>query len=276
MSHHPSCPYYPFVCPCAFACHLIQPASTVSCAPQALSPKVPTYMTADAIQSTRLIQQEFERAATSFDQVSEACDRAERRVHFKPSKRALTKSGDGVYESQERRRRSTSSTTIPRSILRPNHFPSTLPTIYIVTFATDSIPNRPANVKQLLDTQLPQRNPPIPHVHTIDARSFTPPIPIFCAQYSGISPLIQDIVLQDRKARHAVKHSVSELLRYGESGMREVSMSVCCHAGTHRSVAIGERIAQGVKAEVGRLGCVEGVKVVVRHVSRIKGKGDPF
>jgi RNase adaptor protein for sRNA GlmZ degradation len=54
-------------------------------------------------------------------------------------------------------------------------------------------------------------------------------------------------------------------------------MSVCCHAGTHRSVAIGERIAQGVKAEVAKLeGCGEGVRIVVRHVSRVKGRGDPF
>jgi RNase adaptor protein for sRNA GlmZ degradation len=55
-----------------------------------------------------------------------------------------------------------------------------------------------------------------------------------------------------------------------------VSMSVCCTAGTHRSVAIGERIAQGVKGEVRRLAVKEGVKVVVRHVSRVKGRGDPF
>jgi RNase adaptor protein for sRNA GlmZ degradation len=99
--------------------------------------------------------------------------------------------------------------------------------------------------------------------------------------YSGMSPLIQDVVMQDRNARKAVEHAVAELLAFGarekrEKGAREVSMSVCCTAGTHRSVAIGERIAQGVKAEVQRLRVREGVKVVVRHVSRIKGPGDPF
>lgn len=87
--------------------------------------------------------------------------------------------------------------------------------------------------------------------------------------------------MRDRSARKAVKHAVCELLAFGarESrarGNKEVSMSVCCVAGTHRSVAIGERIAQGVKGEVGRLGVPEGVKVVVRHVHRIKGRGDPF
>lgn len=82
--------------------------------------------------------------------------------------------------------------------------------------------------------------------------------------------------MRDKQARKAVGDSVADLLRCGERGVREVSISVCCHAGTHRSVAIGERIAQGVKREVGRLGCEEGVKVVVRHVSRVKGRGDPF
>jgi RNase adaptor protein for sRNA GlmZ degradation len=85
-------------------------------------------------------------------------------------------------------------------------------------------------------------------------------------------------VLRDRNARRAVKRAVADLLAFGaaERGMREVSMSVCCTAGTHRSVAIGERIAQGVKGEVRRLAVKEGVKVVVRHVSRVKGRGDPF
>ena len=89
--------------------------------------------------------------------------------------------------------------------------------------------------------------------------------------------------MQDRSARKAVRNAVSELVDFGmrerskgAKGRNEVSMSVCCHAGTHRSVAIGERIAQGVKREVGRLGVQEGVKVVVRHVHRVKGQGDPF
>lgn len=95
--------------------------------------------------------------------------------------------------------------------------------------------------------------------------------------------MVQDIVMQDRKARRAVEHAVQELIAFGMNerlkvggGKKEVSMSVCCHFGTHRSVAVGERIAQGVKAEVGRLGVEEGVRVVVRHVHRVKGRRDPF
>lgn len=62
----------------------------------------------------------------------------------------------------------------------------------------------------------------------------------------------------------------------GRGGGREVAMSVCCEAGTHRSVAIAEMIAQGVKREVGKLGGGDGVRVVCRHVHRVRGEGDPF
>jgi RNase adaptor protein for sRNA GlmZ degradation len=90
-------------------------------------------------------------------------------------------------------------------------------------------------------------------------------------------------MLNDRAARKAIKTAVRELLDFGvrerakgPGGRMEVCMTVCCTAGTHRSVAIGELIAQGVKGEVGRLGTREGVRVVVRHVHRMKGRGDPF
>ncbi|KAH7363736.1 hypothetical protein BKA66DRAFT_470899 [Pyrenochaeta sp. MPI-SDFR-AT-0127] len=53
-------------------------------------------------------------------------------------------------------------------------------------------------------------------------------------------------------------------------------MSVCCVAGTHRSVAIADLIALDVRSEVRRLGIKEGVRIVVRHVHRVKGVGDPF
>ncbi|KAH5122845.1 hypothetical protein HBH71_036910 [Parastagonospora nodorum] len=269
MSHHPTCPFYPVARPCAFSCHLLP-------FPYAPSPKIPTYTVADAIQSTRLIRRDFEHPTSCIDQLSAARERASRNVHFEPGH---AKSSDGVCESRPRRRQQSSSSKaqiIPRSILQNDTLPPSLPTVYIVTFAADSIPNRTANVLRLLHTQLPPRDPPIPHLYTIDARSFAPPVPALCREFSGISPVIQDVVMQDGRARKAVADSVADLLRCGERGVREVSMSVCCHAGTHRSVAIGERIAQGVKREVGRLGCVEGVKVVVRHVSRVKGRGDPF
>tara|TARA_R110002003_G_scaffold63_12_gene5877 strand:- start:5038 stop:5631 length:594 start_codon:yes stop_codon:yes gene_type:complete len=194
---------------------------------------------------------------------------------------------DGICDSRPRERdrlrcRSASTPDIPRPILR-HHLEPVQPTIYIVTFSTDAVPNTARNVLTLLDTQIPRREPPIPHLYTIDARSITAPSARQCEKYSGISPLIQDVVMSDRRARKAVKTTVRELLDFGAKerskgpvGKKEVSMSVCCTAGTHRSVAIGERIAQSVKSEVGRLGTREGVRVVVRHVHRIKGRGDPF
>ncbi|KAF1942435.1 hypothetical protein EJ02DRAFT_511711 [Clathrospora elynae] len=186
----------------------------------------------------------------------------------------------------------------PRPILRtrtpPLAYKLPQPTIYIITFAASLTYDNEAATNALLSSQVPLRTPPIQHLYTIDARSMQPPSATLCAQYSGISPLIQDVVMQDKGAKRAVERAVWELLRFGqeqgfkERGMRrrgvrrEVSMSVCCHAGTHRSVAIAERIAQCVKLEVGRLGkegvggVDEGVRVVCRHVHRVKGRGDPF
>ncbi|USP80086.1 hypothetical protein yc1106_07360 [Curvularia clavata] len=177
---------------------------------------------------------------------------------------------------------------IPRTLypsMRPIPKPNR-PTIYIITFAADLIRSE-SSTTALLASQVPQRHPPIPHLYTIDARNMRPPPPAMCDRYSGISPVLQEVVMQDSGARMAVRKAVKELLRFGDrekskerrrrgTGNMEVSMSVCCHAGTHRSVAIAERIAQSVKKEVGRLGCEEGVRVVCRHVHRIKGRADPF
>jgi predicted protein tyrosine phosphatase len=297
----------------------IQPQYNNLYTPLTLESSSQRHITLDPVDTTTtLIQQGFSRAANRLDDLHQLCDeRAERRVRFNTpagqKQRRVTLSNDGAYDdlAYEREidrtsRRSIQSLTtsitcdpdppqdhVLRSILRPvakvirdHKTPSlgipTIPTVYIVTFSTDATLHRSKNVSRLIETQIPMRNPPIPHLYTIDARDYMPPSARVCERYSGISPVVQDIVMQDRKARHAVKHAVQELLAFGlrerekERGKREVSMSVCCHAGTHRSVAIGERIAQGVKAEVGKLGLEEGVRVVVRHVHRMKGRGDPF
>ncbi|EUC42553.1 hypothetical protein COCMIDRAFT_28835 [Bipolaris oryzae ATCC 44560] len=157
------------------------------------------------------------------------------------------------------------------------------PTIYIISYSTDLTRTESATTT-LLASQVPHRTPPIRHLYTIDARNIQPPSPSLCARYSGLAPLIQDIVMQDVCAQNAVRTAVRELLLGFGSGEKrgrgetekEVSMSVCCHAGTHRSVAIAERIAQCVKWEVGRRGDGEGVRVVCRHVHRVKGREDPF
>jgi len=316
MFHHPNCPYYRQTQQCVFACHLLPPGQLMQLSQTTqqhsnavfasnLQSPPPPYYPIDPVRFAQ-IRQGFSRAADRLDELSQLCDeRAERRVHFEQRRRdSLCADGTTdirVYERNRTTRRSLPSPTpdviiqhqphepVLRSILRPvakviRDLPLTpvQPTIYIVTFAADTIPNHGKNVKRLLDDQIPRRNPPIPHLYTIDARSFQPPSQRICERYSGISPIVQDIVMQDRGARKAVKNAVQELLNFGlherqkAGGKREVSMSVCCHMGTHRSVALGERIAQGVKSEVGRAGVEEGVRVVVRHVHRIKGRGDPF
>ena len=84
--------------------------------------------------------------------------------------------------------------------------------------------------------------------------------------------------MRDRRAREEISHAVEELLLFvrGSGTRREVSLAVCCTAGTHRSVAIAELIALGVRKEVRRMGSREGLKVVVRHIHRVKGVKDPY
>ncbi|KAF2819544.1 hypothetical protein CC86DRAFT_412851 [Ophiobolus disseminans] len=323
MFHHPNCPFYrqPQQCQqCIFAGQLMQPLQQHNNAVFTYTPLQPSHSTQFSpppyypIDPTRLLQQGFSRVVDRIDQF------ADHRVHFDPphrtGKRNAFLCADGTYDNVVHERSRTNRHSLPsppagvviqtlppqpvlRSIMRPvakviRDLPShdlrpVQPTIYIMTFAADTVPNRSRNVEKLLGGQIPKRmyftfpcSPPIPHLYTIDARPFTPPPPRICERYSGISPVVQDIVMQDPAARKAVNNAVAELLAFGLSerskagGRKEVSMSVCCHMGTHRSVAIGERIAQGVKAEVGRLEVREGVKVVVRHVHRIKGRGDPF
>jgi hypothetical protein len=203
-----------------------------------------------------------------------------------------------IHRERYHRTSSPPRNSLPRSNstytrIPPPHQPQSQPpipsrpTVYIITYATDIVHNE-SSVATLLASQVPRRHPPIPHLYTIDARDMRPPSASLCAQYSGISPLIQDMVMEDGEARRAARTAVKELLRFGAGERRgrfgggrgsdsvEVSMSVCCHSGTHRSVAIAERIAQCVKSEVGKMRCEEGVRVVCRHVHRVKGRRDPF
>jgi hypothetical protein len=259
----------------------------------------PYYPTKDAVQSKRVVQN-FEQNARGPEHhrytKARRSDEVERRVHFAPKRQ---------HQHLIERHRDPS----PRSIL-VNTATDAYPTVYIVTFATDYTRNTPRNVERLVRSQIPQRSVPIPHLckpplhthlpypsdkqanrlvngtDTIDATSYPPPHIPLCEKYSGISPLIQEVVLRDSRVRGVVRGAVHDLVSFvylddtnTDKTRRErgqVCMSICCHAGTHRSVAIGERIAQGVKEEVGLKGEGRGVKVVVRHVSRVKGVGDPF
>lgn len=91
---------------------------------------------------------------------------------------------------------------------------------------------------------------------------------------------MQDAVMRDQRARERVRDAVRELVGFVEGAERarerEVALVVFCSAGTHRSVAIAEVVALGVRREVRRRGCRDGVKVVVRHVHRVRGWDDPY
>ncbi|KAF2446008.1 hypothetical protein P171DRAFT_484661 [Karstenula rhodostoma CBS 690.94] len=150
------------------------------------------------------------------------------------------------------------------------------PTIWIVTYA-HTLANTPAAVHKILATQLP---PGTPHLYSIHAYNLTPPPAHICEAYSGVSPIVQNYVMRDPRARKAVADAIHNILAHGRREMRkekegrgpakkDVALSVCCLYGTHRSVSIAERIAQGL------MDMKLGVNVVVRHVHRVKGAKDP-
>lgn len=154
-----------------------------------------------------------------------------------------------------------------RSILKPS-----MPTIYLLSFSTDRTPTT-RDFAKLLNRHLP---PGASLRYTIDARPFLVPSRQIQELYSGVAEVTQDAVLQDRGARREVEHAVSELTSFVVGKGRQTAIAVCCTAGTHRSVAIAECIAKGVRCKVRRMG--EGVqaKVVIRHVHRVKGTKDPY
>jgi hypothetical protein len=156
------------------------------------------------------------------------------------------------------------------------------PTVYILSFSTHLTPH-PRALARLLAVHLPVRDAPIPHVCTMDATAMAVPPADVCAAYSGVSRLVQECVMLDSRARHGTRRAVDEVMEFVEQRRRkgateavEVAVSVGCTAGTHRSVAIAEGIAASILGQVRRAEWDEGVKVVVRHVHRIRGPRDAF
>ncbi|KAF3033563.1 hypothetical protein E8E12_002838 [Didymella heteroderae] len=166
-------------------------------------------------------------------------------------------------------RAKTASAAALRSILKPN-----MPTIYLVSFSTERT-RTTRDFARLLNRHLPSG---ASLRYTIDARRFLVPSRQIQELYSGVAEAAQDAVLLDRGARREVEHAVGELMDFvvGNEKGRETAIAVCCTAGTHRSVAIAECIAKGVRREVRRMGEGAQVKVVVRHVHRVRGAEDPY
>lgn len=149
-----------------------------------------------------------------------------------------------------------------------------MPTIYLVTFSTERVPTTREFAK-LLNTHIP---PGASFLYTMDARRFLAPSRQIQEMYSGVAEVVQDAVLGDAGARREVEHAVGELMRFVVVGRekKETAMAVCCSAGTHRSVAVAECVAKGVRQEVRGMGEGARVKVVVRHVHRVRGRRDPY
>ncbi|KAL5442111.1 hypothetical protein PMIN06_009149 [Paraphaeosphaeria minitans] len=175
------------------------------------------------------------------------------------------------------RRRTSTHNLAPQPAPPPPPPSPSHPTVWIVTYA-HSLAATPSAAHETLTSHLP---PGTPHLYTIHAYNMTPPPPHICSAYSGVSPIVQDYVMRDPRARQAVADAVHSILAHGRREMRmeqqgrraaetDVALSVCCVHGTHRSVGIAERIAQRL------MGMKLGARVVVRHVHRVKGIKDPY
>ncbi|KAF2634543.1 hypothetical protein P280DRAFT_238215 [Massarina eburnea CBS 473.64] len=170
-----------------------------------------------------------------------------------------------------------------------HHLPrSDRPTIHIITYALKHTPHT-RDALHILSDNLP---PNAPHLYTIHAYKFTPPPERLCAEYSGVSGIIQEHVMRDERARKAVRRAVDDVVEWGKQemervrqgeregrrveGRRDVAISVCCVYGTHRSVGVAERIGREIR-EVGRweAGGRE-VRVRLVHVHRVRGVKDAY
>lgn len=165
--------------------------------------------------------------------------------------------------------RESTMTSSPRSILKK---PTPMPAIYLLTFSTDRVPAARA-FNTLINEHLA---PQVELLYTIDARRFLVPPPRICRKYSGVADVVQDQLLEDSRACKVIDRAVYDLVESIKDNTREACVAICCKAGTHRSVALAELIALGVRKEIRNMRSGEGVKIVVRHVHRVKGPSDPY
>ncbi|KAH7118896.1 hypothetical protein B0J11DRAFT_79801 [Dendryphion nanum] len=140
------------------------------------------------------------------------------------------------------------------------------PTIHLLSFSHNHILHH-SSLSSLLSDLVPH---PSTHLYTIRAGSFSKPPKHLWHDFTGTHPLIQEHVMQDPRAREAVETAVRDLRRAVEWRVgAHVVLSVSCGAGTHRSVAVVERIRERVEREVG-------VVARVVHVHRSRRERDPW
>ncbi|ORY11810.1 hypothetical protein BCR34DRAFT_564684 [Clohesyomyces aquaticus] len=148
------------------------------------------------------------------------------------------------------------------------------PAIYLLSYSRAHCPD--SRYPDLLASLLPHG---IRHLYTIHCKHFDKPPKDMWHEFSGTHPVIQEFVLMDQRASEAVARGVEDVIRAvrglegrrrdGGRGSGDVALSACCGAGTHRSVAVIERIAR----ELRRLGYRD-LRVV--HVHRTRKVNDPY
>jgi predicted protein tyrosine phosphatase len=62
--------------------------------------------------------------------------------------------------------------------------------------------------------------------------------------------------------------AIISIANHFNAGHQVASIQTTCHAGTHRSVAAAEIVAKGMRRR--------GMNVVVKHLHRRRGAGDPW
>jgi RNase adaptor protein for sRNA GlmZ degradation len=77
---------------------------------------------------------------------------------------------------------------------------------------------------------------------------------------------VEEMARKDRKLMRSSNTAVAAIVNHLNAGNQVVSIQTTCHAGTHRSVAAAEIIAQKMRKR--------GVSVVVTHAHRRRGPAD--
>ena len=94
--------------------------------------------------------------------------------------------------------------------------------------------------------------------------------PLFTLSYSSLPHCLEQRRFLDSRRladpRHYSNKAITAIANHLNAGNQTASIQTTCHAGTHRSVAAAEIIANEMRRR--------GVSVVVRHAHRRRGVGD--
>ncbi|KAF1963583.1 hypothetical protein CC80DRAFT_530411 [Byssothecium circinans] len=136
-------------------------------------------------------------------------------------------------------------------------------TVHIITYSTQQHAASPAVQAEIAAA----RPANVPKLLTVHAENWPLPPPELCQRCSGVSAAIQDFVKNNAEGSRCIDTAVNQTIGHLLNGQHTVLLEVCCGAGTHRSVAAAEIMAQRLRRK--------GVQnVVVRHLHRVRKPGD--